>query len=69
MIVLQIDFNKYDPKMLQLVADQVRATVQDEMVLVIPNDVNFIRNFTNEQIEIMIKILEKELEERKSNGL
>ena len=69
MIVLQIDFNKYDPEMLQLVADQVRATVQDEMVLVIPNDVNFIRNFTNEQIEIMIKILEKELEERKSNGL
>ena len=69
MIVLQIDFNKYDPEMLQLVADQVRATVQDEMVLVIPNDVNFIRNFTNEQIELMIKILEKELEERKSNGL
>lgn len=69
MIVLQIDFNKYDPEMLQLVADQVRATVQDEMVLVIPNDVNFIRNFTNEQIEIMIKILEKELEERESNGL
>ena len=69
MIVLQIDFNKYDPEMLQLVADQVRATVQDEMVLVIPNDVNFIRNFTNEQIEIMIKILEKELEERKSNDL
>jgi len=52
-----------------LVADQVRAAVQDELVLIIPNDVNFIRNFTDEQIEIMIKILEKELEERESNGL
>lgn len=69
MIVLQIDFNKYDPETLQFVADQVRAAVSDELVLIIPNDVNFIRNFTNEQIEIMIKILKKELEERESNGL
>ena len=69
MIVLQCDFHKYGPEQLQLVADQVRAAVQDEMVLIIPNDVNFIRNFTDEQIEVMIKILEKELEDRESNGL
>ena len=69
MIVLQCDFHKYDPEQLQLVADQVRAAVQNEMVLVIPNDVNFIRNLTDEQIKVMIKILEKELEDRESNGL
>ena len=69
MIVLQCDFNKYSSDELMMVADQVRAAVAEETVLVIPNDVNFIRNFTNEQIEIMIKILEKELEERESNGL
>ena len=69
MIVLQCDFNKYSPDELMMVADQVRAAVTEETVLVIPTDVNFIRNFTNEQIELMIKILEKELEERKSNGL
>ena len=68
MIVLQIDFNEYDPEMLQFIADQV-TDVSDELVLIIPNDVNFIRNFTNEQIEMMIKILEKELEERKSNDI
>ena len=68
MIVLQIDFNEYDPEMLQFIADQV-TDISDELVLIIPNDVNFIRNFTNEQIEMMIKILEKELEERKSNDI
>lgn len=69
MIVLQCDFNKYSPDELMMVADQVRAAVTEETVLVIPTDVNFIRNFTTEQIKLMIKILEKELEERKSNGL
>lgn len=69
MIVLQCDFNKYSPDELMMVADQVRAAVTEETVLVIPTDVNFIRNFTNEQIELMIKILKKELEERESNGL
>lgn len=69
MIILQIDFNKYNPEMLQSIANQVRTAVSDELVLVIPNDVNFIRNFTNEQIEMMIKILGKELEERKFNDI
>ena len=50
-------------------AEQVRAVLPDEQVLVIPTDVNFIQNLTNEQLEVLKQIFEKELEERKSNDL
>ncbi len=69
MIVLQCDFNKYPPEQLQLIADQVRNSFEDERVLVIPADVNFISNFTTEQIEALKNIFEQELEERKANDL
>jgi len=38
-------------------------------VLVIPQDINFIRNLTEDQLEVMKKVFEKELEARKSNGI
>lgn len=69
MIILQCDFNKYPPEQLQLVADQVRNSFEDERVLVIPTDVNFIANLTTEQIEALKNIFEQELEERKANDL
>lgn len=69
MIILQCDFNKYPPEQLQLVADQVRNGFEDERVLVIPTDVNFIANLTTEQVEALKNIFEQELEERKANDL
>ena len=69
MIILQCDFDKYEPELLQFVADQVRSNFKDERVLVIPNDVNFISNLTDEQVEALAKIFEQELEERKKNDL
>jgi len=69
MILLQCDFEKYDPETLNLVADQIRSVIKDEIVLVIPQDINFIRNLTEDQLEVMKKIFEKELEARKSNGI
>lgn len=69
MVILQCDFDKYEPELLQLVADQVRSNFTDERVLVIPNDVNFISNLTDEQIEALKIIFEQELEERKKNDL
>lgn len=69
MIILQCDFNKYPPEQLQLIADQVRNSFEDERVLVIPTDVNFISNLTTEQIEALKNIFERELEERKANDL
>lgn len=69
MILLQCDFEKYSPETLNLVADQIRSVIKDEIVLVIPQDINFIRNLTDDQLEIMKKVFEKELEARKSNGI
>lgn len=69
MILLQCDFEKYSPETLNLVADQIRSVIKDEIVLVIPQDINFIRNLTEDQLEIMKKVFEKELEARKSNGI
>lgn len=69
MIILQCDFDKYPPEQLELVADQVRNAFEGEHVLVIPTDVNFISNLTNEQVKALKLIFEKELEERKKNDL
>ena len=69
MILLQCDFEKYSPETLNLVADQIRSVIKNEIVLVIPQDINFIRNLTDDQLEIMKKVFEKELEARKSNGI
>ena len=69
MILLQCDFEKYSPETLNLVADQIRSVIKDEIVLVIPQDINFIRNLTEDQLEVMKKVFEKELEARKSNGI
>lgn len=69
MIILQCDFDKYPPEQLWLAADQMRTNFEDERVLVIPNDVNFISNLTDEQVEALKIIFEKELEERKKNDL
>ena len=69
MILLQCDFEKYRPETLNLVADQIRSVIKDEIVLVIPQDINFIRNLTEDQLEVMKKVFEKELEARKSNGI
>lgn len=69
MIILQCNFDKYEPEELSFMAEQVRAVLPDEQVLVIPTDVNFIQNLTNEQLEVLKQIFEKELEERKSNDL
>ena len=69
MFVLQADFNKYEPDELSLIAEQIRAVFPDEQVLVIPTDVNFIQNLTNEQVEHLKYLFEKELEERHKNDL
>jgi len=68
MVVLQCDFDKYEPERLELIADQIRQYF-DERVLVIPTDMNFISNLTVEQIEALKNIFEQELEERKKNDL
>lgn len=69
MIILQCDFNKYTPELLPLIADQVRNVFKDERVLVIPTDVNFIQNLTDEQVAHLKYLFEKELEERHKNDL
>ena len=69
MIILQCDFNKYAPELLSLIADQVRNVFKDERVLVIPTDVNFIQNLTDEQVAHLKYLFEKELEERHKNDL
>lgn len=69
MFVLQADFNKYEPDELSLMAEQIRAVFPDEQVLVIPTDVNFIQNLTDEQVEHLKYLFEKELEERHKNDL
>ena len=69
MFVLQADFNKYEPDELSLIAEQIRAVFPDEQVLVIPTDVNFIQNLTDEQVEQLKYLFEKELEERHKNDL
>ena len=69
MFVLQANFDKYKPEELSLIAEQIRTVCSNEQVLVIPTDVNFIQNLTNEQIEYLKCLLEKELEERCKNDL
>jgi len=43
--------------------------MDNEQVLVIPKDVNFIHDLTDDQLKVMKKIIEKELEDRSSNDL
>lgn len=69
MCILQIDFEKHTPEEMELIANQIRAAIPDEQVLVIPTDVNFIRNLTDEQVEHLKYLFEKELEERHKNDL
>lgn len=69
MFILQADFNKYKPDELSLIADQIRAVFPDEQILVIPTDVNFIQNLTDEQLEHLKYLFEKELEERHKDDL
>ena len=69
MCILQIDFEKHLPEEIELIAKQIRAAIPDEQVLVIPADVNFIQNLTDEQVEHLKYIFEKELEERHKNDL
>ena len=69
MFVLQANFDKYGPDELSLIAEQIRAVFPDEQVLVIPTDVNFIQNLTDEQVEHLKYIFEKELKERHKNDL
>lgn len=64
MCILQIDFEKHPPEEMELIANQIRAAFPYEQVLVIPTDVNFIRNLTDEQVEYLKYLFEKELEER-----
>ena len=64
MCILQIDFEKHPPEEMELIANQIRAAFPDEYVLVIPTDVNFIQNLTDEQVEYLKYLFEKELEER-----
>ena len=66
MVVLQCDFDKYEPERLELIADQIRQYF-DERVLVIPTDMNFISNLTTEQIEALKNIFEQELKEREND--
>lgn len=63
MCILQIDFDKHSPEEMEFIGEQVRNII-DEQVLIIPTDVNFIHNLTNEQLKLMKKIVENELEER-----
>lgn len=69
MCILQIDFEKHPPEEMELIANQIRAAFPDEQVLVIPTDVNFIQNLTDEQVEYLKYLFEKELEERHKNDL
>lgn len=69
MFVLQANFDKYEPEELSLIAEQIRAVFPDEQVLVIPTDVNFIQNLTDEQLKHLKYLFEKELEERHKNDL
>ena len=64
MCILQIDFEKHPPEEMELIANQIRAVFPYEQVLVIPTEVNFIRNLTDEQVEYLKYLFEKELEER-----
>ena len=69
MIILQMDFDKYPPEQLKLTAEQIRRVMDKEPVLVIPKDVNFIHDLTDDQLRAIKKIIEKELEDRNSNDL
>ena len=64
MVILQIDFEKHPPEEMELIANQVRNVCEDERVLVIPTDVNFIHDLTVEQLLMMKKIVEQEIESR-----
>ena len=69
MFILQANFDKYTPEELSFMAEQIRAVFPNEQVLVIPTDVNFIQNLTDEQVEHLKYLFEKELEERHKNDL
>ena len=64
MVILQIDFDKHPPEEMELIAKQVRDVCEDERVLVIPTDVNFIHELPIEQLEMMKLIVEQEIKSR-----
>ena len=64
MVILQSDFDKHPPEEMELIAKQVRDVCEDERVLVIPTDVNFIHELTIEQLEMMKLIVEQEIKSR-----
>lgn len=65
MVILRIDFNKHDPEEIESITD-ITAEKTKEDVLVLPSDIDIIRDLSVEQL-IKIKefiedvILEKEL--------
>lgn len=67
MVILQIDFEKHPPEEMELIANQVRNVCEDERVLVIPTDVNFIHDLTVEQLLMMKTIVEQEIKSREDN--
>ena len=69
MFVLQADYDKYTPEELSFMAKQIRTIIPDEQILIMPTDINFIQNITDEQIIYIKHLLEKELEERHKNDL
>lgn len=64
MTIVQMDFEKYSPEQLTTMADQIRSVFNTEQVLIIPKDVNFIHDLTRDQLLVIKKLIEKELEAR-----
>ena len=69
MCILQIDFENYPPGKMELAINQIRAIFPNEQVLVIPTDIKFIQNLTDEQVEHLKYLFERESEERHKNDL
>lgn len=64
MTIVQMDFDKYPPEQLEMIADQIRHAFDGEQVLIVPKDVNFIHDLTREQLLVIKKLIERELEAR-----
>lgn len=69
MCILQIDFENYPPEKMELAINQIRAIFPNEQVLVIPTDIKFIQNLTDEQVEHLKYLFERKSEERHKNDL